>query len=145
MMRTTTNMTANVKDTKYKAMTDKMIAMEKMMEKLMVQMGAKPTDTTQGDKKSHPFKYKWNMGSYCYGCVFHPGGTNHSSTTCTCKKAGHVEMTTWANQGPNRSMAWPIMTKVKKSQQDHASYKNKSAPTNCQGPGITDSNNHISM
>ena len=51
---TVTDTTANVKDTKYDAMTERMVAMEKMMKEMMVQLGAKDTATsnTTGDGKN---------------------------------------------------------------------------------------------
>ena len=133
---TVTDTTANVKDTKYDAMTERMVAMEKMMKEMMVQLGAKDTATsnTTGDgkngNKNKTFKYPRNMGGYCHSCGFHPVGPKHDSDTCTRKKEGHVDTATWTNRGANGSMEWPVAAKVKPSQQEHTSYKGKSAPTN---------------
>ena len=53
-----TDTTANVKNTKYKAMIEQMIAVEMMMETMMALMAVKLTNTTQGNKKLHPFKHE---------------------------------------------------------------------------------------
>jgi hypothetical protein len=133
---TATDTTSNVKDAKFEAMTERMIAMEKMMEKMMTQMAAKPTTTitiTGDDKnggKTRTFKCPRNMGGYCHSCGFHPVGSKHNSETCTRKKEGHVATATWTKRGENGCMDWPVVAKVKPSQQDHTSYKGKSAPTN---------------
>ena len=69
-------------------MTKRMMAMEKMMEKMMTQMAAKPnsTITTTGKNKdggkNKTFKYPQNMGGYCNSCGFHPVGPKHNSETC---------------------------------------------------------------
>ena len=39
-------------------------------------------------------------------------------------------MATWTKRGDNGCMEWPVVAKVKPSQQEHMSYKGKSAPTN---------------
>ena len=133
---TVTDTTANVKDTKHDEMTERMLAMEKMMTAMMLQLGAKDTATTitTGDgkdgSKNKTFKYPRNMGGYCHSCGFHPVGPKHDSATCTRKKEGHVDTATWTNRGANGSKEWPVAAKVKPSQQEHTSYKGKSAPTN---------------
>ena len=133
---TITDTTANVKDAKYDAMTKRMMAMEKMMEKMMTQMAANPNatiTTTGNDKdggKNKTFKYPRNMGGYFHSCSFHPVGPKHDSETCNQKKDGHVSTATWTKRGDNGCMNWPVVAKVKPSQQEHTSYKGKSAPTN---------------
>jgi hypothetical protein len=134
---TVTETTANVKDAKYDAMTERMIAMEKMMEKMMAKMGEKKpntTNTTAGDDKdegkTRTFKYPRNMGGYCHSCGYHPVGPKHDSETCNRKKEGHVATATWTKRGENGCTDWPVIAKVKPSQQEHTSYKGKSAPTN---------------
>jgi hypothetical protein len=57
----------------------------------------------------------------CRAC---PAGSN------TRKKDGHVATATWTKRGEGGCMDWPVTAKVKPSQQDHTSYKGKSAPTN---------------
>ena len=133
---TVTDTTSNVKDAKYDAMTERMMAMEKMMEKMMTQMAAKKpnaTTTTTGDDKdegtTRTFKYPRNMGGYCHSCGFHPVGPKHDSETCNRKKEGHVATATWTKRGENGCTDWPVAAKVKPSQQEHTSYKGKSAPT----------------
>ena len=133
---TVTDTTANVKDAKYDAMTERMMTMEKMMEKMMTQMAANPnatiatTDNEKDGGKNKKFRCTRNMGGYCHSCGFHPVGPKHNSETCNRKKEGHVATATWTNRGANGCMDWPIAAKVKPSQQDHTSYKGKSAPTN---------------
>jgi hypothetical protein len=133
---TITNSTANVKDVKYDAMTKLMMAMEKMMDKMMTQMAANPNatiTTTGNDKdggKNKTFKYPRNMGGYCHSCGFHPVGPKHDSEKFNRKKDGHVATATWTKRGDNGCMDWPVVAKVKLSQQEHTSYKGKSAPTN---------------
>jgi len=134
---TVTDTTSNVKDAKYDAMTERMIAMEKMMEKMMTQMGEKKTTatntTTGNDKdgaKTRAFKCPRNMGGYCHSCGYHPVGPKHDSETCTRKKEGHVDTATWTKRGENGCTDWPAVSKVKPSQQEHTSFKGKSAPTN---------------
>ena len=113
-----------------------MMAMEKMMKDMMTQLGAKDmatSNTTVNGKdgdKNKTFRCSRNMGSYCYSCGFHPFGPKHNSETCTRKKEGHVATATWTNRGVNGCRDWPVAAKVKPSQQEHTSYKGKSAPTN---------------
>ena len=131
---TVTDTTANVKDDKYDAMTERMMAMEKMMKDMMKQLGAKDKagegKNGKDGGKTKGFKYPRNMGGYCHSCGFHPIGATHDSNTCIRKKEGHVDTATWSNRGTNGCMDWPKEAKVKTSQQDHTSYKGKSAPTN---------------
>jgi hypothetical protein len=106
------------------------------MEKMMTQMlgKQKQTNTTNGDDKEggkvKTFKYPRNMGGYCHSCGFHPVGPKHNRETCKQKTDGHVAMATWTKRGDNGCMNWPVVAKVKPSQQEHTSYKGKSAPTN---------------
>jgi hypothetical protein len=137
---TVTDTTANVKDTKdtkYDAMTERMMVMETMMKDMMKQMGAKKpaaTGPASGDDKdgvkTKTFKYPRNMGGYCDSCGFHPVGPKHNSETCNRKREGHVATVTWTNRSENGCMEWPVAAKVKPSQQEHTAYKGKSAPTN---------------
>jgi hypothetical protein len=73
------------------------------------------------------FKYTRNMGNYCWSHGRHPVGVKHDSSTCTHKKEGHQDVATATNRMGGDKF-WPIATKVKPSQQEHASYKGKSAP-----------------
>ena len=84
-----------------------------------------------GDRKIwRPQRKKlWNMGEYCSSHGFHPVGAGHNSKTCRCKKEGHNTEATWNNRlGGN--MFWPTTTRVAIEQQDHHTWKGKSAPTN---------------
>ncbi len=76
---------------------------------------------------AHKFRYTHNMGNYCWSHGHHPVGMKHDSITCTHKKGGHKDGATATNcmGGDN---FWPRKYKVKPSQQEHASYKGKSAP-----------------
>jgi len=133
---TISDTTSNVTDSKHDAMSERMMKMEQMMEKMMTQMSGKQkqTTTTQGEDKdggkARAFKCPRNMGGYCYSCGFHPVGPKHDSETCTRKKDRHVATATWTKRGEGGCMDWPVTAKVKPSQQDHTSYKGKSAPTN---------------
>jgi hypothetical protein len=87
-----------------------------------------------GDHKSRqPHMNKlWNMGGNCSSHGFHPVRSSHNSKTCRCQKEGHNTEATWNNQlGGN--MFWPTTTRVAIEQQDHPTWKGKSAPTNGQG------------
>ncbi len=72
------------------------------------------------------FKFTRNMGAYCSTHGHHPVGAIHTSTTCTNKCEGHNELAT-ADHRFGGSNFWPGLSKVKPSQQDHVSYKGKSA------------------
>ncbi len=70
-----------------------------------------------------------NMGGYCSSHGFHPVGIGHDSKTCRWQKEGHNTEATWNNQlGEN--MFWPTAMRVAIEQQDHPTWKGKSAPTN---------------
>jgi hypothetical protein len=58
----------------------------------------------------------------------------HDSVTCTHKKDGYKDGATATNCMGGENF-WPRKYKVKPSQQEHASYKGKSAP-NRWGPGL---------
>jgi len=73
------------------------------------------------------FKYTRNMGSYCWSHGHHPVGAKHDSSTCTHKKTGHQDAATATNRMGGDNF-WPGANRVKPSQQEHASYKGKSAP-----------------
>jgi hypothetical protein len=72
------------------------------------------------------FKLTRNMGAYCSTHGHHPVGVNHTSTTCTNKRKGHNDLAT-ADHRFGGSNFWPGLSKVKPSQQNHVSYKGKSA------------------
>ena len=67
------------------------------------------------------------MGGYCWSHGHHPVNAKHDSSTCKYKKDGHQNTATATNRmgGDNY---WPITSRVIPSQQEHVSYKGKSAP-----------------
>ncbi len=72
-----------------------------------------------------------NMGAYCSSHGFHPVSTNHDSITCRneWRKPKHNIAATWTNRlGGDRY--WPSAKRVAIEQQDHPTWKGKSAPTN---------------
>jgi hypothetical protein len=88
---------------------------------------ANSTGSSGSGASKGTFKFTRNMGAYCYQCGHHPVGINHTSATCSKKGEGHNDLAT-TNQRFGGSTYWPGLTKVKQSQQDHVSYKGKSAP-----------------
>jgi len=78
----------------------------------------------EGDERT--FKFTRNMGAYCSTHGHHPVVANHTSATCTNKREGHNDLAT-ADHRFSGSNFWPGLSKVKSSQQDHVSYKGKSA------------------
>jgi hypothetical protein len=75
-----------------------------------------------------------NMGGYCLMHGHHPVSINHISTKCTQKRDNHNGSTT-ATHCMGGCMFWLGITRVRPSQQDHQSYKGKSAPK-WQGHGL---------
>jgi hypothetical protein len=71
----------------------------------------------------------WNMGAYCSLHGFHPVGAHHNSTNCTWKKPKYNSATTWNNH-LGGDMHWPHARQVAIEQQDHPTWKGKSAPIN---------------
>ena len=88
---------------------------------------ANSTGSSGSGASKGTFKFTRNMGAYCYQCGHHPVGINHTSATCSKKGENHNDLAT-TNQRFGGSTYWPGLTKVKQSQQDHESYKGKSAP-----------------
>ena len=72
------------------------------------------------------FKITRNMGAYCFTDGHHLVGVNHTSAMCTNKREGHNDLAT-ANHHFGGSNFWPGLSRVRPSQQDHISYKGKSA------------------
>ncbi len=72
-----------------------------------------------------------NMGAYCSLHGFHPVGTNHNSVTCRneWRKPKHNIAATWTNRLGGNTY-WPSAKQVAIKQQDHPTWKGKSAPTN---------------
>ena len=129
---------ANIKDTKYDEMTERMKKMESMMATLVTQLAAAPgkskdDDKAKGDednKSKRKWKFSRNMGEYCHSCGYHPIGVKHTSKTCIKKAEGHDDDATWTNHGPKGSSEWPVEKKVTDKDKEHATYKNKAAPSN---------------
>ncbi len=71
------------------------------------------------------------MGAYCSSHGFHPVGANHDSVTCRneWRKPEHNIATTWTNRLGGNTY-WPSAEQVVIEQQDHPTWKGKSAPTN---------------
>jgi hypothetical protein len=72
-----------------------------------------------------------NMGAYCSLHWFHPVGTNHNRVTCRneWRKPEHNIAATWTNRLGGDTY-WPSAKRVAIEQEDHPTYKGKSAPTN---------------
>jgi hypothetical protein len=77
---------------------------------------------------NHTFNWTCNMGACCWSHNHHPVGTKHTSYACTKKKEGHINNATTTNRQGGDNF-WPAINKVKESQQDHPSFKGKTAPT----------------
>jgi hypothetical protein len=77
--------------------------------------------------ESQEFRYTRNMGGYCWSHDHHPVGAKHNSSACTQKKDGHQDAATATNCMGGEKF-WPIANRVRPSQQEHTSYKGKSAP-----------------
>ena len=69
-----------------------------------------------------------NMGCYCHSHGFHPIGANHDSMTCKWQKGEHKTKAMW-NNWLGGYMYWPTAKGVAIKQQDHPTWKGKSAPT----------------
>ena len=72
------------------------------------------------------FKFVHNMGAYCSMHGHHPVGMNHTTATCTNKREGNNDLATTDHRFGGSNF-WPGLSKVKPSQQDHVSYRGKSA------------------
>jgi hypothetical protein len=87
-------------------------------------------NTSNSDRESRrpQMKKERNMGGYCHSHGFHPVGEDHTSATCSWKKEGHRTEATWTNRMGGDTF-WPTAKRVTTNQQDHATWKGKSAPT----------------
>ncbi len=72
-----------------------------------------------------------NMGAYCSLHGFDPVGANHDSVTCRneWRKPKHNIAATWTNRLGGDTF-WPSTKRVAIKQQDHPTWKGKSAPAN---------------
>jgi hypothetical protein len=78
------------------------------------------------NRDGRAFHYMHNMGGYCSMHGHHPVCINHTSAMCTRNCDNHNNSTT-ATNCMGGCMFWPGVTRVRPSQQDHQSYKGKSA------------------
>jgi hypothetical protein len=123
-----------VKDAQILAMTVQIKLLTDTVTALMKSFGNKenaPPNTGNTNLGSNPCQFNWtrNMGAYCWLHGHHPVGAKHTSRTCSKKKEGHINNATAMDcKGGNKF--WPMINKVKESQQDHPSFKGKMAPTN---------------
>ncbi len=121
--------------------TNKISSMEAEMKKLtaaIAQMANKSNNgknlnpnTSSGDRKNRRPQNKKprNMGGYCHSHGYHPVGANHTSVNCSWKKDGHKDKATLTNTLGGDTF-WPSAKRVRINQQNHATWKGKSAPTN---------------
>jgi hypothetical protein len=122
---------------------DKLSTMEAEIKKLTATIAAMATKLTNnenrdpnpggatGDRESRrpQMKKLRNMGAYCHSHGFHPVGADHDSANCGWKKPDHNVEATWTNR-LGGDMFWPSAKRVAVEQQDHHTWKGKSAPTN---------------
>jgi hypothetical protein len=69
------------------------------------------------------------MGRYCHSHGYHPISANHTIANCSWKKEGHKDKATWTNTLGGDTF-WPFAKRVAINQQNHATWKGKSASTN---------------
>jgi hypothetical protein len=83
-----------------------------------------------GDRESQCqyMKKVQNMEGYCHSYGFHPIGANHDSMTCKWQKGEQKTKAMW-NNWLGGYMYWPTVKRVTIKQQDHPTWKGKSAPT----------------
>jgi hypothetical protein len=70
-----------------------------------------------------------NIGRYCYSHGYHPVGANHTSANCIWKKDSHEDKAMWINNLGGDTF-WPSANCIAINQQNHATWKGKSASTN---------------
>jgi hypothetical protein len=92
------------------------------------------TSSSDHDSRRPQNKRQRNMGGYCHSHSYHPVGAKHTSANCSWKKDGHKYEATWTNTLGGDTF-WPSAKRIAINQQNHATWKGKLAPTNCQGPG----------
>jgi hypothetical protein len=120
--------------------TDKIASMEAEIKKLtaaIAQMANKSNNsknvtpnTSSGNWPSRcpQNKKPHNMSGYCHSHGYHPVGADHTSANCSWKKDGHKDKATWTNTLSGDTF-WPSAKHVTINQQNHATWKGKSAPT----------------
>ncbi len=89
------------------------------------------SNTSSGDCKSRRPQNKKprNMGGYCHSHSYHPVGAGHTSVNCSWKIDGHKDKATWTNTLGGDTF-WPSAKRLAIFQQNHATWKGKSAPSN---------------
>ncbi len=121
-------------DGKMKKFTATIAAMAVKMtnnENLDPNSGASTGGSSNHVSRQPQMKNIHNMGAYCSLHGFHPVGTNHDSVTCRneWRKPEHNIAATWTNRLGGDTY-WPSAKQVGIKQQDHPTWKGKSAPTN---------------
>jgi hypothetical protein len=87
------------------------------------------TSSCDRDSRRPQNKTPRNMGGYCHSHGYHPVGADQTSSKCSWKKDGHKDKATWTNTLGGDTF-WPSAKRVAINQQNHATCKGKSAPTN---------------
>jgi hypothetical protein len=125
---------------------EKLMMMEAKIKKLTATIAAMAMKMTNNENRDHnrganggggsncvsrrPQMTKMrNMGAYCSSHGFHPVGAHHNSANCSWKKPKHNIAATWINHLGGNTF-WPHARRVAIKQQDHPTWKGKSAPTN---------------
>jgi hypothetical protein len=89
-----------------------------------------PNTSNGNHNNRHPQNKKpRNMGGYCHSCGYHFISANHTSVNCSWKKDSHKEEATWTDTLGGDAF-WPAAKCVTINQQNHTTWKGKSAPTN---------------
>ena len=88
--------------------------------------GRSGRDGSGSDPGNRTFRFPRNMGKYCWSHGHHPVGAKHDSHTCTHKKTGHNNDATATNRMGGNNY-WPKSNRISPTDQDHISYKGKSA------------------
>ncbi len=119
---------------KIKKLTATITAMATKMtnnENLDPNSGASAGSSSNCVSRQPQMKKIHDMGAYCSSHGFHPVGANHNRVTCRneWRKPKHNIAATWTNRLGGDAY-WPSAKQVAIKQQDHPTWKGKSAPTN---------------
>jgi hypothetical protein len=111
------------KDAQILAMTAQIKTLTDTIAALMKSFGNKenaPPNTGNTNLGSNARQFNWtrNMGAYCWSHGHHAAGAKHTSRTCSKKKEGHID-DAMAMDRKGGDKFWPMINKVKESQQDH--------------------------
>ncbi len=88
--------------------------------------GRSGRDGSGSDPGNRTFRFPRNMGKYCWSHGHQPVRAKNDSHTCTHKKTGHNNNATATNSMGGDSY-WPKSNRISPTDQDHISYKGKSA------------------